>query len=126
MQRHEIRSDEDRQRVASAVRDLPPGKWAVEVKRLQNRRTLDQNALYWRWVHMIASETGNDADEVHDAMKKKFIAPEYVEVFGELVDRRSTADKRTGEMVEYMEKVRAWAFSTLGIALPLPEERFAA
>ena len=123
MQRHEIRTDEDRQRVASAVRDLPPGNWAVEVKRLQNRRTLDQNALYWRWLHIIASETGHDAEEVHEAMKRKFIAPAYGEVFGEFVDRRTTTDQTTGSMAEYLERVRAFAATDLGIHLPLPEEK---
>ena len=114
--RHEIRTDADRERAAEAILGLPPGKWAVEVKRLQNRRTLDQNA----------SETGHDAEEVHEAMKRKFIAPAYGEVFGEFVDRRSTTDQTTGSMADYLNRVHAFATTDLGIHLPLPEERHAA
>ena len=124
--RYEIRSAGDHERAVEGVRTLAPGKWVVEVKRLQDKRTLDQNALYWRWLHIIAQETGNDAEEIHEAIKRKFLAPIYVEVFGELVDRRSTTDQSIGDMAALMNKVHAWAHTDLGIHLPLPEERHAA
>ena len=123
---YEIRSDQDREIVLNAVWHLPDGQWSVEIKRLKGRRTLQQNALYWRWVHIIADETGNDAEDIHEAIKLKFITPELVTVLGETVPRRSTADKDIDAMTALMNKVHAWAHTDLGILLPLPEERHAA
>ncbi|MGP1257067.1 MAG: hypothetical protein ACTS10_21805 [Kiloniellales bacterium] len=123
---YEIRSETDRDIVLNAVWHLPEGQWSVEIKRLKSKRTLQQNALYWRWIHIIADETGNDAEDIHEAIKLKFIEPEPVTVFGETVTRRSTANKDIGAMAALMNKVHAWAHTDLDIHLPLPEERFAA
>ena len=123
---YEIRSDADRDIVLNAIWHLPEGQWSVEIKRLKSKRTLQQNALYWRWVHLIANDTGNDAEDIHEAIKLKFIEPEFITVFGETVPRRSTANKDIDAMAVLMNKVHAWAHTDLGIHLPLPEERFAA
>lgn len=123
---YEIRSDQDREIVLNAVWYLPDGQWSVEIKRLKSRRTLQQNALYWRWVHIVADETGNDAEDIHEAIKLKFITPELVTVLGETVPRRSTANKDIDAMAMLMNKMHAWAHTDLGIHLPLPEERHAA
>lgn len=97
-------------------------KWEVTIGRKTKKRTLSQNALYHKWVGIIADETGNDNEDVHEAFKRKFVPPREVEIFGEILMRQSTTDFDTKGMTEYMEKVYAFSVSELGILLPIPEE----
>jgi hypothetical protein len=94
----------------------------VTVEDHRKRRSLSQNGLYWKWVGIVAGETGNDDDVVHDTFKDKFLAPREVEIFGERRLVRTTTKLTTLEMKDYMDKVYAFAVSELGILLPVPEE----
>ena len=44
--------------------DVP---YIVELKQPKSRRTLEQNKLLWRLIHLIAKETGDDDMEVYCA-----------------------------------------------------------
>lgn len=41
------------------------GKWLVEVKKAEDRRSLAQNRLYWKWLRGLEAQTGFTADELH-------------------------------------------------------------
>lgn len=101
-------------------------QWTVEVKRKTKRRTLNQNALMWKWhgevVKAVCSDTGNDAEDIHEFFKKKFLTPQIVEIGGETVERYSTKKLNTTEMHEFMERIYTFVTSELGILLPLPIE----
>ena len=95
--------------------------WQIEVKPYHATRTLSQNALLHKWLGIIASETGNDLDDIKDIMKQRFLPPIFVDVGGEEFEtRRSTAKLTTVEMSEFMERILAFASSDLGIILPVP------
>ena len=94
--------------------------WAVTIEPYKERRTLNQNALYWKWVGIIAQDTGNDPDAVHEALKQRFLVPVVITFMGDKIPYRSTARLNTGEMSNYMDRVHALA-SEMGIVLPLPE-----
>lgn len=96
--------------------------WQVLIEPVKKRRSLNQNALYWKWVGIIASDTGNDADDVHETLKDKFMVPREVEIFGEKRMVRTTAKMSTGDFKDYMDKVYMFSVSELGLLLPLPEE----
>lgn len=96
--------------------------WRVEVKRYVQRRSINANALYWKWIGIIAQETGNDADDVHEAMKAKFLAHKIVM---EEPVRPSTTKLSKPEMSAYMEQTYQFATAELGIILPVPEEMHA-
>ena len=119
-----IFDEASRQRCISLIAGLNiEKKWAVTVERYKKKRTLSQNALYHKWVGIIAQETGNDHDDVHDEFKRRWVPPKEIEIFGEIRMRQSTTDFDTPGMTEFMERVYAFSVSELGILLPLPEEQ---
>ena len=118
-----IRDEPMRASVCRLIAGLDLAKlWAVTVEPYKERRSLNQNSLLWKWNGIIAQETGNDVDLVHDTLKKKFLAPEEIELFGEKTLYRSTAKLDTRAMSEYMDKVYAFTTQELGILLPVPED----
>ncbi len=120
---HIIRDETMRAAVCRLIYALDLAKeWSVTVEPHKERRSLSQNSLLWKWNGIIAQETGNDVDVVHDTLKKKFLAPEEITLFGEKSLYRSTARLDTQRMSEYMNQVYAFATSELGILLPVPED----
>ena len=97
--------------------------WFIEVKRHIKKRSLSQNALYWKWVGVIANETGNDSDMLHEFFKNKFLQPVEFQVGGHVFSYRTTTKLPIDQMSAYMTKVQAFAASELGILLPIPEEQ---
>ena len=97
--------------------------WQVTIQPHKRSRSLEQNNTYHWWIGIIAQETGNSHDAVHEFCKDEFLPPVFVELGGKTKEiRRSTTTLKVDEMSAYMEAVHAWAVSVLGIVLPLPEE----
>ena len=118
-----IRDEPMRASVCRLIAGLDLSKpWAVTVEPYKERRSLNQNSLYWQWIGIISRETGNDPDTVHEAFKQKFLIPEEISFMGEKMLYRSTAKLDTRSMSEYMDKVYAFTTSELGILLPVPED----
>lgn len=91
----------------------------------REKRTNPANRLYFAWVGLIASETGSSRDEVHEALKVKFLGKEEREVLGELVvSVRSSAKLDTKQFSDYMTQVEVFASTELGIVCPHPEDAF--
>jgi len=101
-------------------------KWQVTIEPFKKKRTLSQNALMWKWIGEVANlvhkETGQDADDIHEFFKTKFLPARIVEIAGETIERRTTTKLSTQEMSDYMTKIHAFVTSELGFILPLPEE----
>lgn len=97
-------------------------RWRVIIEPYTRKRTTNQNNLYWSWMSLIADETGNDKDDVHEFLLAKFCPTKSITVVEEEVTRESTKLLNTVEMKDYMDKVMAWAATTLNITLPLPED----
>lgn len=130
-----LRSDAVRANCIRAIQSLRlDGKpWHVRIEPYKKRRTLSQNALMWaelNWiVDAIGRETGNDADDLHRFFKRKFLPPRIIEINGEVMELEpTTTTLTTVGMSEYMERIRAWCASELGLVLPeyRPDERNAA
>lgn len=96
-------------------------RWRVVIEPYVRKRTKNQNNLYWQWCSLIADETGNDKDDIHEYLLAKF-CPSKTVVGGEEVTRESTRLLNTVEMKAYMDKVLAWAARDMNITLPLPED----
>ncbi len=95
--------------------------YSVEVKRYRKNRTLGQNALFHKWLSMIAEETGNDKDDIKEYYREKFIPKTTRTIAGEVVlVNRSTSSLNTAEMAALMEKIHAHAATFFSIALPFP------
>ncbi len=113
------------------VRSFAGKRITIKLSPYKKKRSLNQNAYLWSVVYGrivdVFREAGNnvDADDVHayckdivGKLKQVFVTPD-----GEvLTGPGSTAKLSTMEFEVYVEKVRAWAAETLGIAIPLPNE----
>lgn len=119
-----IRDQAIRERAVAFLNQLDLSKpWQLVVTPLKRNRSLQQNNLYWGWLGIVAQDTGNSTDDIHEWLKHRFLAPSFVTVNGETQEiRRSTTKLNTKEMSDYMTQVEAWAASELGIILPRPED----
>lgn len=116
-----LRSDAIRTRAAEFVGEQaitdPPLE--VIVRRHSDKRSRDQNALYWAWLHVIADETGNTAEDVHEAFKVIYLPMHPISLGPSFVGTvtASTARLPVADFAAYMDKVAAWAAQN-GIRLP--------
>ena len=110
-----------RQQLESAARliaGLSPEKpWRIEVARHRERRTLSQNKRYWVAVTELANETGHSKDEMHEALKLKFLPPVMVQVGDDEVIAVPASSAKLDRKIfaDYMERVIAFAATEFGI-----------
>jgi hypothetical protein len=109
--------------VTAYLQKLSPAKeYDVTVAIHHRNRTIPQLRLYWLHVTCLSDETGSDRDEVHAELKRLYLPSESVTgMYGETIVRPvSTSKLDTAQFSAYIEKVVAFASSTLGIILPMP------
>ena len=86
----------------------------------RSKRSTRANAYYWGVViPLLASEIGYTQDEMHEALKAKFLSQE--DLTHGLVKVRSSAKLSVAEFGEYLETVTLWAAEKLGVVIPQPE-----
>jgi hypothetical protein len=82
------------------------------------RRSESQNRYYWLYLEVIARETGNDADDLHELFKRKFLPPAFKTIMGQEVKLPgSTTDLDKAGFSEYLERICALT----NVPLPDPE-----
>lgn len=103
---------------------LKDGIYDVVIKRHYNRRSKQQLKYLFGVVYkMIATETGNSIDDIHNALKHMFLLDTIKLGNKELICTKSLSDSgglTTVEMSDYIENVRAFAASELGLNIPNP------
>jgi len=112
-------------RVAEFIRNLSTEKhgWEITIDKLRDKRTDRQRRLYWKWIGIIGDEIGYDKDELHDALREKFLPWSEVDIIGKRVKRlTSTGKLSVGKMSQYMCDVDRFAAQELSILLPHPED----
>lgn len=117
-----LRTDDDRARFVRWVNKFAltkPVQFTIELYR--KRRSVSQNALMWIWLHEIATETGNDADDLHDLFKRKYLLPDEKEILGEVHQVYTTRTLSTVEFTEYLTRIEAFMATGYGITLTQPE-----
>lgn len=83
-------------------------------------RSNSQNAYYWVYLGVIAQETGNNEDDLHEFFKRKLLPPVFKKVLGEEIKLpRSTTKLNKSEFGEYLEKICALT------NIPLPDREAA-
>jgi len=93
----------------------------VVVRRQHSQRSSQQNRYYWGViVDLLGKELGYDPDEMHDALRAKFLTTP-AEGDG-LPHIKSTTELSTSDMEDYHERIRRWADEFLHIYIPLPNE----
>jgi len=115
-------SEKDRPGLLVFLKNVPMDKplmWEVCDK--PTARSIQQLNLYWKWVGIIARDTGNDTYGLHEVLKEKFLVPIIVVLNGETSKVYTTKRLKVREMYEYMTRVSVLA-GEYGIFLPIPEE----
>jgi hypothetical protein len=84
-----------------------------------NTRSMSQNKLYWLYLEVIERETGNNANDLHELFKRKFLPAKFIKVRikgkeTEIKIPSSTTELNKLEFVDYMDKIS----SETEIAIP--------
>lgn len=124
-------------------KNLVEKKAVIKIEKVAQKRTIDQNALYWLWLTCIEKETGNNKNEFHLLYRANFLAKEdsYITkiIIPSLWERTkirinafdyfkglediisiisfSTTDQDTAQMTTYLDKIKDHANNSMGILL---------
>ena len=115
-----------------AVSQLPTdGSYKVVIDKAKSR-SLAQNALYWKWLRLIATAYADAGGELHspeiwhEYLGGLFLEVELAQIQGSFMrSTQSTTNLSTKAMAEYMEKVELWAGDELELQLPHPDDPWA-
>lgn len=122
-----IRTPKDKDKVKAYVDDLKTDKkkYIVEVKVERERRSIDQNALYWLWLTCLMDETGEHKDNLHEYFKTKFLGVDDRQCFGHHFFLPNTTTKLdTLQFKNYLDRIQEFASVELGITLPDPKDLY--
>ncbi len=115
-----LRTDEDRQRFVRWINLFSLEKPVlVTLESYRKKHSRSQAGLYRIWLGEIATETGQDPDELHEIFKRKFLTPEEAEIFGEQQLVYTTKNLSTTDYSEYMTKIEVLV-ADYGIMLSQP------
>ena len=119
MPTHRIFDERSRKSALGVIAALDLSKpWALTIEREKRKRSLSQNALYWKWLGIASEESGHDPDELHEYYKHRFVGAVMIDVDGESFAYRTTTGLSTAQMTAYLEKVSRDIGSRWGLALP--------
>ena len=121
-----VKNGQDKQMLFNYLKELG-SDYIVKVKKQRNNSSNMQNNYYWACiVQPLGESLGYFPDEMHDTLKVKF-ASEWQSI--EINDKqiglqtvKSTARLNTKDFEVYVEQIRIWALTELGIRLMLPNE----
>lgn len=113
--------DKDIEYVFSTLKN---GAYHITIKSASEKRSINQNNLFWMWCSLIERETGNSKDVVYNHYAKKFL-PKPMQLGNHIEMSAENPKKITKErFTDFLRKVQADAAQEWGIQLPVPEDRF--
>jgi hypothetical protein len=94
----------------------------VIVEKEKNPRTYQSNKYYWGVViSVLSEELGYDEEDMHNLMREMFLKRRIIIKGKEYISVASTASLDTVAFGEYVDKIKRWSASELGIYIPEPE-----
>ena len=85
------------------------------IEPLVHTRSLSQNSLYHLFLDVIERETGQNADDVHEWAKRKFLPPREIIINGEKMRIcGSTTTLNKIQFSDYLDKIS----SAVNVAIP--------
>jgi hypothetical protein len=91
----------------------------VVISEWKEERNRSQNRYYWLYLEIIARETGDTANDLHEFLKRKLLPPRFLKVRGEeLRIPASTRDLDKTDFAAYLDRICALT----NVPLPDPEE----
>ena len=80
----------------------------VIIKKPSKDRSLGQNSYYWLYLSIIAKDTGDNENNLHEYFKRALLPPKYIKVLKkEIKIPSSTTNLSTTEFSEYITKIEA-------------------
>ena len=125
-QRIKIDTEEKRQEAIRHLEslDIEKKSFWYECKQYFMKRSLKQNRYYWLILKMIAYETGNDKDDLHEIYGDKFLPKEERRLGDEVSYLKvSTSSLDRKEMTYYIDAIRRHAQIVLNISTPDAEDK---
>jgi len=121
-----IRVEADKARAIDAIRALDLTRpFVMSLKRKQERRSLNQNALFHKWCGEIGNEIGEAPEDVKRILKDEFLPKHEIRIGDEsYMVPPSTASLSVPEMANFMTQVQALA-GRMGWFLTHPEDQYA-
>lgn len=92
------------------------GEVKISIEKRKYSRSTNQNSFYWLYLGIIADETGDNIDDLHQYFKRKFLPPRFITVQGKTIKipaTTTTLDK--SQFSRYMEQICAMT------GIPIPE-----
>ena len=109
---------ENRDYFDNVIKSFNDKKVTLTIEQYKKTRSDNQNRYYWGVIiELLRNELGYTADEMHDALRLKFLR-----VRGKVDTIKSTAKLSTVEAEEYYSQIRIWASSELNVQIPEPNE----
>ena len=94
----------------------------IRIRERKNKRTNEQNSLYWKWIEVISKSLGYTREEMHELIKYKFLKRSTIKKNGvEEVKLKSTTTLTVNEFSQFMNDIYFWSNNTLNISLPTYE-----
>jgi hypothetical protein len=94
----------------------------VTVESKRYKRSLKQNNYYWGVViPIIGDYLGYDPDEMHEALKWKFLRKTNSKD-PKLMTVKSTTSLSTVEFIDYVDRIVRWAAIDYQISIPDPDQ----
>jgi len=94
--------------------------WDISIKPYKKNRSLEQNALMWKWNTIIGDHLGYTKDEMHEEFMRKFLPSVMIDTMSGPVEVYSTKQLKVKEMAEYLNHIERFA-AEYAIVLPLPD-----
>ena len=115
-----LRSDIQINHAIHTLKELkinPEELFELTIKPYKKNRSLEQNALYWKWMMICADELGYTKEGMHQTFMHELLLPIIVDTpLGEIVEYTTTKLK-VKEMASYMEQV-SFTAGQMGVKLP--------
>jgi len=111
-----LREEDHREYAINRLRNAKLGMEVI-IQPHKTNRSLDQNALYWKWVSVMGADLGYTKDEMHESLMREHLPPRVVETMNGPVETYTTTKLSVKEMSDYMEQVSITA-GKMGIVLP--------
>jgi len=97
---------------------------SVDLKPYREKRSLEQNSLYWNWLTIIATHYSNacgmsySPDDFHEFFRARFLPPTLTVIDQTQVRRYpSTTSLTIDEMSTYLENIKQYCFDDMMLEL---------
>lgn len=112
----------DRTAFSRAMRHFTRGPVSVRIEVARSKHTDRQRRYYRLILALIADETGDDPEYLHEHFKRAFLPSKTISVFGgDPIEIWTTTEENREAYAEYVEKIRRFALNELQIVTPDPD-----